>query len=741
MSLPSSGGSGSGTTLTSGAITQTAHGFVVGNIIGFDGTAYVKAQANNSVNAEATGIVTSVINANSFTFSQSGLITGLSGLTPGEVYYLSDSVAGTLTTIEPTAVTSVSKPLLEAVSATSGYYTNFRGTPAQGQTAVIQYGENNTITSGQTIAGGSGFVNITNGSFTLPSAGTWEVTYNVFAQSSSAGFRSRFQLVKNSDNSVVPNSYATVVYAAGNYIQESTQTVTIITTASEVYKLQALADNGTVTVFNSSSEGNSKITWTQIGASPVPMDLAGEYVAPQYAAANVSPTAAQTSSANAAQFMSITIPTAGTWNIEYLVRGYVGQGASTASAISAGLYDSLGALLPNSELLSTNNSSSATFALITSGTRTYTVTTTGPTTYNVKVWNFQATTLGSATSDASGRSYIRANKISGFLPSSGQSVDYAGVEQHSVGNATNLFGITSTNTTTSGTLLSTTSRVNLTGATVIGNLIVNNANGTIAIVKDGTYNIGITINTQSAGAAGQWGQLIKNNATVINVASSYNQTGSAILQLVLNYTGNFVAGDLIDVRLSANSAGTIGVTGYSYNVHQLGSSNVIAGLYPGTWGTYVPTITAVTTNPTKPSSGIVIDTASYLVEGKKLTVNYNFWIGTAVAPGAGSGTYKFSLPPGIVIDTTKVTTIASVEPTLSNPNIANILGTVEMNRGSQVSLTTKLLGHVYAADANNFTAAAMISAYSTLSMFDSNTGNAGLQSGIGWKMQFTVPIV
>jgi hypothetical protein len=177
------------------------------------------------------------------------------------------------------------------------------------------------------------------------------------------------------------------------------------------------------------------------------------------------------------------------------------------------------------------------------------------------------------------------------------------------------------------------------------------------------------------------------------------------------------------------------------SVKQLGSSNVIAGLYPGTWGTYVPTITAVTTNPTKPSSGIIIDTASYLVEGKKLTVNYNFWIGTAVAPGAGSGTYKFSLPSGIVIDTTKVTTIASVEPTLINPNIANILGTVELNRGSQTSLTSKTLGHVYAADANNFTAAAMISAYSTLSMFDSTAGNAALQSGIGWKMQFTVPIV
>jgi hypothetical protein len=47
------------------------------------------------------------------------------------------------------------------------------------------------------------------------------------------------------------------------------------------------------------------------------------------------------------------------------------------------------------------------------------------------------------------------------------------------------------------------------------------------------------------------------------------------MQIVFNYSGDFVTGDLIDVRLSASSAGTIGVMGYSYSINQLGTSATI----------------------------------------------------------------------------------------------------------------------------------------------------------------------
>jgi Pectate lyase superfamily protein len=120
------GGDGGGTSMSS-SITQTAHGLSPGNAVRYTGSAYVAAKADTSANAEVAGIVSSVASANDFTLLTGGKITGLSGLTPGEVYFLSDLTAGTLTPTEPVAVGAVSKPLLIADSTTSAYFYNFRG--------------------------------------------------------------------------------------------------------------------------------------------------------------------------------------------------------------------------------------------------------------------------------------------------------------------------------------------------------------------------------------------------------------------------------------------------------------------------------------------------------------------------------------------------------------------------------------------------------------------------------------
>jgi hypothetical protein len=81
--------------------------------------------ADDVVTAEAVGVVES-INGNDFTIVFDGEIT-LSGLTDGEVYFLSDSVAGTLTTTEPTTIGTISKPILVAYSTTKGIVKSYRG--------------------------------------------------------------------------------------------------------------------------------------------------------------------------------------------------------------------------------------------------------------------------------------------------------------------------------------------------------------------------------------------------------------------------------------------------------------------------------------------------------------------------------------------------------------------------------------------------------------------------------------
>lgn len=108
-------------------VTQTAHGFVVGNVLRFNGTAYAKAQADSVTNAEVVGMVASVTDANTFVLQMNGRITGLSSLTSGGVYFLSPTTAGGLTSTEPITLGQVSKPLLVAISSTAGIMLNMRG--------------------------------------------------------------------------------------------------------------------------------------------------------------------------------------------------------------------------------------------------------------------------------------------------------------------------------------------------------------------------------------------------------------------------------------------------------------------------------------------------------------------------------------------------------------------------------------------------------------------------------------
>jgi hypothetical protein len=116
--------SAGGSTLS---ISQTAHGFVLGDVLRHNGTIFIKSQADSAANAEVYGVVSDVADVNTFTIMVSGVITGLSGLTPGAGYFLSPTTAGGVTATEPTTNGQVSKPVYAAISATSAVLTNMRG--------------------------------------------------------------------------------------------------------------------------------------------------------------------------------------------------------------------------------------------------------------------------------------------------------------------------------------------------------------------------------------------------------------------------------------------------------------------------------------------------------------------------------------------------------------------------------------------------------------------------------------
>lgn len=80
-------------------VTQTAHGFETNDALRNDGTGYVKALANIAENAEALGVVSNVIDTDTFEFVYCGLIPG--EYVDGANYFLSTMTDGVILPNEP----------------------------------------------------------------------------------------------------------------------------------------------------------------------------------------------------------------------------------------------------------------------------------------------------------------------------------------------------------------------------------------------------------------------------------------------------------------------------------------------------------------------------------------------------------------------------------------------------------------------------------------------------------------
>lgn len=121
-----SGGT-SGDSGVSKSITQLGHGFSVGDFIGWSGGTYNKAIADGNYDGEFIGLVTEVVDVNNFKVTQSGYVTGLTGLVTNTTYFLSDTTAGLISSTEPSTDGSVVKPVLIADSTTSGWVLPYPG--------------------------------------------------------------------------------------------------------------------------------------------------------------------------------------------------------------------------------------------------------------------------------------------------------------------------------------------------------------------------------------------------------------------------------------------------------------------------------------------------------------------------------------------------------------------------------------------------------------------------------------
>ena len=121
-------------------VDQESHGFVHGEVVRWDGTNYVKAQANSEANAEIMGVVDryGMFNSNQFVLVTHGEIKGFSAgageggnegikLTSGEIHFLDPDTAGNLVIQRPSSKGQVVKPVLMSLSEEVGYVVNYIG--------------------------------------------------------------------------------------------------------------------------------------------------------------------------------------------------------------------------------------------------------------------------------------------------------------------------------------------------------------------------------------------------------------------------------------------------------------------------------------------------------------------------------------------------------------------------------------------------------------------------------------
>lgn len=108
-------------------IFQISHGFTVGQVVYFNSLIYSLSKADNSNNAEVVGMILQIVDSGTFILCTEGYVSGLTGLSPGLIYFLSPIIGGALASVQPTAVGQVSKPIFTADSPTSGYFHNYRG--------------------------------------------------------------------------------------------------------------------------------------------------------------------------------------------------------------------------------------------------------------------------------------------------------------------------------------------------------------------------------------------------------------------------------------------------------------------------------------------------------------------------------------------------------------------------------------------------------------------------------------
>ena len=283
---------------------------------------------------------------------------------------------------------------------------------AVAQTGVA-YASGNLTPTGTTAASALTYMSVN-----LPVAGTYLLTYGVRVATGAAsvtGLNGGLFTGANATvggatgGTLVPNSeiIAGTSFAASSQIMATgTGSILVTVAGPTTYVCGLWAFNATGAVAQADNNGRSFITYVQITGAPVSFSIVQTGTA--YSPGTVVITG--TTAATALTAMSITLPSAGTYQISYTVRGN-NTGAGAAGVV-AGLFTTAnttftgatgGTLVANSEVKAIYFA--GTLGIQASVTGSIIVSVLAATTYVVGVWGDGGTTV-TAQSDSNGRSSV-----------------------------------------------------------------------------------------------------------------------------------------------------------------------------------------------------------------------------------------------------------------------------------------------------------------------------------------------
>jgi hypothetical protein len=163
-------------------ITLGTSGYTFGSVIRSNGLGFTLAKANDPDNAESIGVISSM-NPTYSVVTMLGKITGNfttsagGTLSPGCIYFLDPTTAGTITTSEPVTVGQVSKPIIMGLSADAGIVLQYRGNYLNGSSSAGVCGGNRLYIILPSSSASNGFEPGVFVSY-LPNVGTKDVLFD-----------------------------------------------------------------------------------------------------------------------------------------------------------------------------------------------------------------------------------------------------------------------------------------------------------------------------------------------------------------------------------------------------------------------------------------------------------------------------------------------------------------------------------------------------------------------------------